>query len=162
MSRAGARELSIKKSPPPAVPWVRRELRSCGWSRYSGKTPPTGHPYRAAKQRPRVACRVSSENPGEVAFGSEIGVFLAAEVSTRGRFGSAPTQPRMRRIESTRSETHRFSKKTPPHATITRCRRSGHIKSSGVYLCPEESITVLLMNILSKFGCGLTCYQHPL
>ena len=60
--------------------------------------------------------------PGGVAFGSEGGVLWAAEVATRGRFGSASTQPRMRRIESTRSGRHRLSKKTPPHATITHPR----------------------------------------
>ena len=46
---------------PLAVLWVRLELRSCGWSRESGETALTGHPYRAAKQRQRLAPGV---NPG--------------------------------------------------------------------------------------------------
>ena len=41
-------------------------------------------------------------------------------------------------------------------------RRNGHTKSSDVYLRPVESITVLFISVLSKFCCGLTCYEHPL
>ena len=86
------------------------ELRSCG----SGS--PAGRALRC---------------PGKVAFGSKGSVLLSTEVATRGRMGSAPTQPRMRRIESTRSETHNLSKTTPPHATSNRCRRiDGNIAST--------------------------------
>ena len=84
------------------------ELRSCG----------SGSP--AGKRR---------RYPGRVEFGSEGGVFLSAEVATRGRMGSAPTQPRTRRIGTSRSQTHCFPKTTPPYATSTRCRCRVHGQS---------------------------------